>query len=87
MMCHNLLRRPWQFDRRVNYDGYKNKYSFMWGGQKMTLVPLSSKQILKDQLKMVHKKKSSEGEKILSEVESSKEKSVVSAQEKNRELV
>ena len=52
----------------------------------MTLVPLSSKQILKDQLKMVHKKKSSEGEKILSEVESSKEKSVVSVQKKNREL-
>ena len=58
----------------------------MWGDQKMTSVLLYPKQILKDQLKMVYKKKGSEGEKIKSEIKSSKEESVVSVQEKNREL-
>ena len=52
----------------------------------MTLLPLSPKQILEDQLKIVHKKKGSEREKIMSEVKSLKEKSVMSAQKKNREL-
>ena len=35
--CHILLGRPWQFDRRVTYDGFKNRYSFMWDRHKVTL--------------------------------------------------
>ena len=27
---HLLLGRPWQFDRRVQHDGFTNKYSFMF---------------------------------------------------------
>ena len=26
---HILLGRPWQFDRNVNYDRFKNRYSFV----------------------------------------------------------
>ena len=26
---HLLLGRPWQFNRRVKYDGFTNKYSFV----------------------------------------------------------
>lgn len=25
--CHLLLGRPWQYDRRVSHDGFKNTYS------------------------------------------------------------
>ena len=34
--------QPWQFDRRIMYDGYLNRYSFVKDGRKTTLVPLSS---------------------------------------------
>ena len=26
---HILLGRPWQFDRKVTHDGFKNRYSFV----------------------------------------------------------
>ena len=53
-----LLGRPWQFDRRVMYDGYLNRYSFVIDGRKITLVPLSSANVFADQLKLEEKRKS-----------------------------
>ncbi|KAL4333440.1 hypothetical protein GQ457_07G006470 [Hibiscus cannabinus] len=47
---HLLLRRPWQFDRRVIHDGYTNRYTFTHGEKKITLAPLSPKQVHKDQI-------------------------------------
>ncbi|KAF7841818.1 Transposon Ty3-G Gag-Pol polyprotein [Senna tora] len=41
---HLLLGRPWQFDRHVLHDGYKNRYSFELNGHKFTLAPLSPKE-------------------------------------------
>ena len=41
-----LLGRPWQFDRRVMYNGYLNRYSFVKVGRKTTLVPLQAGDIL-----------------------------------------
>jgi hypothetical protein len=38
---HLLLGRPWQFDRRVKYDGFTNKYSFVLNQRSITLVPLT----------------------------------------------
>ncbi|XP_017984225.1 PREDICTED: uncharacterized protein LOC108663577 [Theobroma cacao] len=38
--CHLLLGRPWQYDRRAHYDGYKNTYSFIKDGVKIMLTPL-----------------------------------------------
>ncbi|KAA3461767.1 reverse transcriptase [Gossypium australe] len=49
---HLLLGRPWQFDRRVMHDGYKNRYSFKQLGRNMTLVPLTPKQVYEDQQKL-----------------------------------
>ncbi|KAF7835915.1 uncharacterized protein G2W53_010774 [Senna tora] len=49
---HLLLRRPWQFDRRVLHDGYKNRYSFELNGHKFTLAPLSPKEVYLDQMKL-----------------------------------
>ena len=57
---HILLGRPWQYDRRVTHDGYRNKYSFVKNGRNITLVPLSPKQVFEDQLRMVREKEQKE---------------------------
>ncbi|XP_052886928.1 uncharacterized protein LOC128295407, partial [Gossypium arboreum] len=41
---HLLLGRPWQFDRRVQHDGYTNRYTFKFMGKNVTLAPLTPKQ-------------------------------------------
>ncbi|KAJ0442056.1 putative nucleotidyltransferase, Ribonuclease H [Helianthus annuus] len=38
--CHILLGRPWQFDRKVVHDGFKNTYSFTKDDKNITLLPL-----------------------------------------------
>jgi hypothetical protein len=45
---HLLLGRPWQFDRRVKYDGFMNKYSFVLNQRSITLVPLTPQQVYED---------------------------------------
>ncbi|KAK9083317.1 hypothetical protein Scep_029788 [Stephania cephalantha] len=37
--CHLLLGRPWQFDMGVVHDGITNKYTLMFKGLKIVLVP------------------------------------------------
>nr|XP_027122206.1 uncharacterized protein LOC113739161 [Coffea arabica] len=49
---HIVLGRPWQFDRQVTFDGVTNKYSFLYNSKKVTLAPLSPKQVHEDQLKL-----------------------------------
>ena len=39
-VCHLLLRRPWKYDRKVIYDGFKNTYTFRKDGHKIILAPL-----------------------------------------------
>ena len=58
---HILLGRLWQFDRRVIHDSFINKYSFKMNGRTINLLPMSLKEVYKDQ-------------KILSECESAHEK-------------
>jgi hypothetical protein len=48
---HMLLGRPWQFDRRVIHDGYRNRYSFVKDGKKVTLAPLTPTQVFEDQIR------------------------------------
>ena len=38
--CHLLLGRPWHYDKRVLYDGYKHTYSFVINGKKIMMEPL-----------------------------------------------
>ena len=41
---HILLGRPLQFDKKVNHDGFKNRYFFFVKDNKIiTLVPLTSR--------------------------------------------
>ena len=68
------LGRPWQFDRRVMYDGYVNPYSFTHNGRKTTLVPLSPKDVFIDHCKL-EKKRQETDSKAEIEKESSKKKS------------
>ncbi|XP_073061851.1 uncharacterized protein [Primulina eburnea] len=72
--CHILLGMPWQYDRRVAHDGYKNKYSYVLKKETIVLLPLSPKQVLEDQLK---KNKRGEAEKR------SEQKSEIAIQKKN----
>ncbi|KAF7821062.1 uncharacterized protein G2W53_026517 [Senna tora] len=46
-----LLGRPWQFDRKVNHDGFTNRYTFEMNGRKITLAPMTPSEIYQDQLK------------------------------------
>ncbi|RDX81425.1 hypothetical protein CR513_37894, partial [Mucuna pruriens] len=45
---HILLGRPWQYDRKVTHNGITNRFSFTYMGQKVTLKPLSSREVSKD---------------------------------------
>jgi len=49
---HILLGRPWQYDRQVLHDGLTNKMNFTFQGHKVTLKPLSPKEVHEDQIKM-----------------------------------
>ena len=51
-----LFDRPWQYDRKVTFDGLMNKYTFTLFGKKFTLLPLSPYEVHCDQLKL-HKKR------------------------------
>ena len=43
--CHILLGRPWQFDRKVQHDGYTNRHSFVHKGQNVVLKPMTPTQV------------------------------------------
>ena len=49
---HIILGRLWQYDRRISFDGVSNKYSFVQRDKKVTLVPLSPKQVHEDQVRL-----------------------------------
>ena len=42
-VCHMLLGRPWQIDRKVIYDGRKKTFTFEKDGGRRTLHPLEEK--------------------------------------------
>lgn len=41
--CRLLLGRPWQYNRQVKYDGYRNTHSFKKDGLNIVLAPLDSR--------------------------------------------
>ena len=47
---HILLGKPWQFDRRVNHDRFKNRHSFVKDSKTITLVSLTPRQVYEDQM-------------------------------------
>ena len=49
---HILLGRPWQFNRKVNHDGIKNRHSFVKDNKTITLVSLTLRQVYENQMKL-----------------------------------
>ncbi|RDY03817.1 hypothetical protein CR513_12546, partial [Mucuna pruriens] len=77
---HILLGHSWQLDRKVTHKGYTNCLSFIYNEFKITLTPLSLKQVCEDQLKMRKKKRKenmseNKQKKEKHEIECSEEKS------------
>jgi len=54
---HSLHGRPCQFDRKAFHDSHTNKFSFNFQGKKITLLPLSPKEVNEDQMQMIKKRK------------------------------
>ncbi|KAI4387753.1 hypothetical protein MLD38_000159 [Melastoma candidum] len=44
--CQLLLRRPWQFDRCVHHDEYRNTYSINVDEKNVTLLPLTTQPMI-----------------------------------------
>ena len=49
---HILLGRPWQHDRKVTHDGYRNVYMFEMNNRTIKLIPLSSSEASQDRAKI-----------------------------------
>ena len=60
---HILLGRPWQFGRKAFHDGHANKFTFSFQGKKITLLPLSPREVNEDQLQMIKKRKEEKAQK------------------------
>ena len=50
---HILLGCPWQFDRKVTHDGYKNRYALVLNNCTIVLTPLWYTEAYVDQIRMV----------------------------------
>ncbi|KAK1618145.1 hypothetical protein QYE76_023662 [Lolium multiflorum] len=50
-VCHMLLGRPWQFDKKAIHDGYSNAYTFKVKDKKFELRPMTPSQIIADNAK------------------------------------
>ena len=51
-MGHILLGKPWQFHRKVNHDGFKNRHSFIKDNKTIILVSMTARQVYEDQMKL-----------------------------------
>ncbi|KAK1681460.1 hypothetical protein QYE76_042308 [Lolium multiflorum] len=45
-VCHMLLGRPWQYDKKANHDGYTNAYSFKVNDKTYILRPMTPSQVV-----------------------------------------
>ncbi|KAK1653346.1 hypothetical protein QYE76_071151 [Lolium multiflorum] len=50
-VCHMLLGRPWQFDKKAIHDGHSNAYTFKVKDKKFELRPMTPSQIIADNAK------------------------------------
>ena len=80
---HLLLGRPWQFNRRVKYDGFTNKYSFVFNQHNITLVPLTPKQVYGDQVSLHRESEQKKKREKESEIQREAEENVRKNPKKN----
>ena len=80
---HLLLGWPWQFDRRVKHDGFTNKYSFVFNQRNITLVPLTPKQVYRDQVSLQRECEQNKRREKDSEIQTKAEENVIEKPKKN----
>jgi hypothetical protein len=51
MVCHVLLGRPWQFDKKAIHNGYTNAYTFKEDDKTFMFRPMTPSQIIADNAK------------------------------------
>ncbi|KAK1595913.1 hypothetical protein QYE76_018335 [Lolium multiflorum] len=56
-VCHMLLGRPWQYDKKANHDGYTNAYSFKVNDKTYILRPMTPSQVIADNAKALARAK------------------------------
>jgi hypothetical protein len=47
-VCHILLGRPWQYNKKAIHDGRRNLYTFEKDGEKHTLFPLKEESVARE---------------------------------------
>ncbi|KAK1682411.1 hypothetical protein QYE76_043259 [Lolium multiflorum] len=50
-VCHMLLGRPWQYDKKAIHDGHSNVYTFKVKDKKFELRPITPSEIIADNVK------------------------------------
>ena len=55
--CSLLLGRPWQYDNNVVHHGRQNRYTFMFKGKTIALLPLTPAEIVQYEKELAEKKK------------------------------
>jgi len=50
-VCHLLLGRPWQYDKKAMHDGRLNTYTFKWNDKMFVLRPMTPRQVIADNAK------------------------------------
>ncbi|RDY04766.1 hypothetical protein CR513_11475, partial [Mucuna pruriens] len=87
---HLLLGRPWQFDRKVTHDGYKNRYTLTMNKRIIVLTPLKPVEAYSDQIRISRECKlkeeqlsiqDKEGKESMSENKQKKEKHEIECNE------
>ncbi|KAK1647444.1 hypothetical protein QYE76_065249 [Lolium multiflorum] len=56
-VCHMLLGRPWQYDKKANHDGYTNAYSFKVNDKTYILRLMTPSQVIADNAKALARAK------------------------------
>ena len=79
---HILLGRPWQFDRKIIYNGLTNEISLTHLGTKFVLHPQTPSQVAKDQLTMKDKR---DEEEKLEKQKKKKDSKALSSKAKGKE--
>ncbi|KAK1692208.1 hypothetical protein QYE76_008905 [Lolium multiflorum] len=83
-VCHILLGRPWQYNKRAYHDGYTNAYSFKAGDKSFILRPMTPSQVIADNAKALARAKEAtitsemSGERVIHQKESERHKPYVS---------
>jgi hypothetical protein len=81
---HLLLGRPWQFDRKVEHDGYKNRYTLVMNKRLVVLTPLQPAEAYADQIRISRECKLREEQLSIQEKEKKNESEKKSENEKNK---